>query len=325
LLRNILVAAPFTKEDLGELVGFANLYWLKDMGQEELETLLPSVDCIFVHFWPKELDSAKLEKMTRLSFIQSALAGVNHIPFRDLPSSVAVSSNAGGYSDEVGEFAWGLLLAAAKRIVKLNGAWKENQSKSPLELGREVVVLKDRVLGVLGYGGIGGSVARIGMAFGMKVMVLSRKRVAERGLESLHGEHGLKTILGNCDALVLALPLTNSTRRMIGREELVLMKKRAILVNVARAEIVDQEAIYAHLLQNKDFVYATDVWWMKDGRESYPPDLPFLGLANFIGTPHVSGPSAVAGKGPLNNALENLLRFANGLDPEKVVDRADYT
>jgi phosphoglycerate dehydrogenase-like enzyme len=163
------------------------------------------------------------------------------------------------------------------------------------------------------------------MAFGMKVMVLSRKRVAERGLESLHGEHGLKTILGNCDALVLALPLTNSTRRMIGREELVLMKKRAILVNVARAEIVDQEAIYAHLLQNKDFVYATDVWWMKDGRESYPPDLPFLGLANFIGTPHVSGPSAVAGKGPLNNALENLLRFANGLDPEKVVDRADYT
>ncbi|MDA4136899.1 MAG: 2-hydroxyacid dehydrogenase [Thaumarchaeota archaeon] len=324
-MRNILVAGPFTKEDLGGLAGSANLYWLKEMNQRELDDLLPSLDCIFVHFWPKEIDGEMLAKMTRLSFIQSALAGVNHIPFRDLPSSVTVSSNAGGYSDEVGEFAWGLLLSAAKRIVKLNIASRENWSKSPLELGRDVVVLKGRTLGVLGYGGIGRVVGRIGKAFGMKVMVLSRKDVMDEGLESLHGEDGLNTILRSCDALVLALPLTNSTRNMIAREEIDMMKKRAILVNVARAEIVDQQAIYEHLLRNKEFVYATDVWWMKDGKESYPSDLPFLGLENFIGTPHVSGPSAVAGPGPLNNALENLLKFIDGSTPENIVDRADYT
>ena len=324
-MRNILVAAPFTKEDFGRLAGSANLYWLKELNREELEALLPSIDCIFVHFWPKELDKEVLAKMTRLSFIQSALAGVNHIPFRYLSPGVAVSSNAGGYSDEVGEFAWALLLSAAKRIVKFNKTWKEGWSGSPLELGREVLVLRGRVLGVLGYGGIGGYVARAGRSFGMKVLVLSRRKVEEEGLESFQGDDGLSAILGRCDALVLALPLTNSTKGMIGQRELALMKKSAILVNVARAEIIDQEAIYAHLLANGEFVYATDVWWMKDSRESYPPDLPFLSLDNFIGTPHVSGPSAVAGKGPLSNAMDNLLRFANGSSPKNIVDRADYT
>jgi len=323
-LRNILVAGPFTKENLGGLSGDANLCWLKDISQQELDDLLPSIDCILVHFWPKELDGARLARMKRLVFIQSALAGVNHIPFRDLPASVSVSSNAGGYSDEVGEFAWGLVLSAAKRIVRLNRTLEENLSKSPLELGRDVVVLNGRTLGVLGYGGIGGSVARIGAAFGMKVMALSRKTVAGQRVEFLRGEQGLSTILRSCDVVTIALPLTNTTRNLIGEKELAMMKKDAILVNVGRAEVVDQKALYGHLSRNKDFVYATDVWWTKDGREVYPPELPFFALSNFIGTPHVAGPSAVARGTPLRNAIENLSRFARGEVVRNTVDRMDY-
>ena len=66
--------------------------------------------------------------MKQLSLVQSGLAGVNHIPFRDLPREVVVCSNAGGYSDEVGEFAWGLLLSAGKRIVKMDAADEEDQT-----------------------------------------------------------------------------------------------------------------------------------------------------------------------------------------------------
>ena len=118
-----------------------------------------------------------------------------------------------------------LVLSAAKRIVRLNRTIEENQSKSPLELGRDVIVLKGRSLGVLGYGGIGRSVARIGEAFGMKVMVLSRKAVSEPGTQFVGGEDGLNTMLSDCDVVVIALPLTNSTRNMIGEEELAVMKK----------------------------------------------------------------------------------------------------
>jgi phosphoglycerate dehydrogenase-like enzyme len=324
-LKNILVASPAPKDALKTLGASAKLHWLADMSPEQLEALLPSVDCLFVNFWPKELDSARMAKMTKLSFVQSGLAGVNHIPFGELSPGVTVSSNAGGYSDEVGEFAWALLLSGAKRIVRFGATVAENQSRSPLELGREVVVMRGRTLGVLGYGGIGRVVARIGVAFGMKVKVYSRKRIAEDGLESFDGALGLDQVLRTSDAVVLAVPLTNSTRKIIGREQLISMKKDAILVNVARAEVVDQRAIYDHLVRERDFIYATDVWWMKDGRECYPPEMPFLGLRNFIGTPHVAGPSAVASGGPLRNSIDNLMRYAKGEQVRNVVDRADYT
>ena len=111
---------------------------------------------------------------------------------------------------------------------------------------------------------------------------------------------------------------------MIAKEELASMKKGAMLVNVARAEIVDQEALYAHLLKNEEFVYATDVWWTKDGKEMYPPELPFFDLRNFIGTPHVSGPSAAASGGPLRNSLENISRYIRGEKVGNVVDPEDY-
>jgi phosphoglycerate dehydrogenase-like enzyme len=320
-LKRIL-AVPFSKQDMSDLTAEVEVYWLGDLNERDLDRLLPSVDGLFVNLWPKELDAQRLDAMSNLRFVQSGFAGVNHIPFQALPKGVVVSSNAGGFSDEVGEFAWALLLAAAKRVTEFNSKWKENADKTPLELGRRVMVLKGKTLGVLGYGGIGGSVATYGRAFGMKVRAFSRKDIP--GVESLTGEAGLTSILKESDAVVIALPLTNITKNLIGEKELSLMKPGAVLVNVARAEIVEERAVYEHLQRNKTFVYATDVWWTKEGKETYPPEMPFFDLENFIGTPHVSGPSAVPGRGPQNNAVENLLRFARGEAVRNVVVASDY-
>lgn len=326
----MLVAAPYTKNQLDSLAAAVELVWLDELTEAELDGVLPDIDCLFVQFWPKALDARRLSRMARLAFIQSGLAGVNHIPFAHIPSHVTVSSNAGGYSDEVGEFAWGLLLAGAKKITRFSRTTTENTSKSPLELAKGVVVLRGRTLGVLGYGGIGASVARIGLAFGMKVKALTREgrtkvEGSEGDIEYLSGPSGLQTILRDSDAIVLALPLTKETKGMVGAEELELMKKDAVLVNVARGEIVDQRAVYERLVRNPNFVYATDVWWTKDGKEEYPPALPFLDLTNFIGTPHVSGPSAVGTGGPLRNSVENILRFVDGKPLRGVVRREEYT
>jgi glycerate dehydrogenase len=218
------------------------------------------------------------------------------------------------------------MLAAGKRIVRLDRDVRKRGFKRPstLEVGRDVLILKGKVLGILGYGGIGRTVAKLGKAFGMDVVVFSRRTIEERGVVSLQGRAGLETVLRDCDVLILALPLTRSTKKMIGGTELSMMKRNSVLVNVARAEIIEEEALYRRLVDNKDFIYATDVWWMKDGRESYSPDLPFLKLDNFVGTPHVSGPSAVVGGGPARNAVRNLLRFFRGEELLNVVDRSEY-
>lgn len=321
----MVAASHLDEKEFEPLLPYADLFWLDLTQGKKLDDLLPTVGCLFVQLWPKELDGTRLATMTKLRFIQSGLAGVNHVPFRSISEAVTVASNAGGYSEEVGEFAWGLVLAAAKGILRLDAAIRRPEfTRAPvMQLGKDIKVLRGKTLGIVGYGGIGRYVAEIGRAFGMKVVVYSRRR-PEASMEYFQGEEGLGRMLPRCDVVVLAIPLTNTTRRMLGRRELGLMKKDAVLVNIARGEIVDQEALYDHLGLNKRFVYATDVWWHRNGEESYSPDLPFTGLENFIGTPHASGPSAVVGSGPLRHAVQNVLRFLAGDTPTNIVDRREY-
>jgi phosphoglycerate dehydrogenase-like enzyme len=278
-----------------------------------------------VFFWPSFLTPENLSRMSNLRFVQSILAGVNHIPFAQLNKKVIVSSNAGAYSDEVAEYAWSLLLSAAKRIVDFHNAVKTGQWTLRRTLGgKEVTILMGRKLGILGYGGIGSAVARVGEGFDMKIYAYSRRPVRENGMRSFQGDKGLLTVLAESDAVVISLPLTRDTSKLIGADELATMKKDAILVNIARGELVDETALYEHLKANPDFRYATDVWWYREGRESLKTTHPFFELSNFIGTPHVSGPSGLATGKPVRFAVENVTRFLRGLKPKNIIDPAEY-
>ncbi len=322
----VLVTTSRAKESFRSVSRLAEIYRLDELKEEELDPLLPAVDCIFTLFWPRSLDAVKLSRMKRLRFVQCELAGVNDIPFRHLSESVTVCSNAGAYSVEVGEYSWALLLAAAKRIVAYNSAVRTEDFRRPpsAQLGREVTVLKGGTLGVVGYGGIGRVVETFGEAFGMRVYALTRRRQRGGDVESFRGEAGLLRLLHASDACILALPLSKLTKGMIGTKQLSVMKSDGILVNVGRAEVVDERALYDHLSGNPRFTYATDVWWSRDGAESFSPHLPFLKLENFIGTPHASGPSAYVTGGPPRYAIANLLRYLNGETPENIVDRSEY-
>jgi phosphoglycerate dehydrogenase-like enzyme len=111
---------------------------------------------------------------------------------------------------------------------------------------------------------------------------------------------------------------------MIGAKELGLMKRDAVLVNVSRGDIVDQRALYEHLAANGSFRYATDVWWYREGRETLETELPFAKLPNFVGTPHTSGPSTLAGGEPQRAAVSNTIRYLRGLRPRNVVNASEY-
>jgi len=188
-----------------------------------------------------------------------------------------------------------------------------------------VAFFRGKTLGIVGYGGIGRSTARLAKPFGMKVLAFGRHPVKEKSVRLLRGRAGLMRLLRESDAVVLAVPLTNVTRGLIGTAELAAMRPAAALVNVARGEVVQKEAVYDHLVKNQGFVYATDVWWPdKEGAESFSPDLPFLELENFIGTPHASGPSAIISGTVGKGVVENLTRYFRGRPLKNVVDRSEY-
>ncbi len=328
--RSMLLVAQTAnrREEFEPLKRYADIYWLEDMGEKEQARVLPLIDCVYSHGWPKALDKAKASTMKNLRLYQAGNAGVNGIRFDLLDEKVVVCSNAGSYSDEVAEFAVGLMLAAGKSIVKFDrqlraGAFAHLRLD---DLGRQVAFFRGKTLGIVGYGGIGRSTGTMAKPFGMKILAFGRHPVSDRGVKSLRGKAGLMRLLRESDVVVLAVPLTNATRGMIGREELAVMRPGSIIVNVARGEVVQKEAIYDYLVKNPGFVYATDVWWPDEqGVETFSPDLPFLHLENFIGTPHCSGPSAIitgtVGKG----VVENLTRYFKGRPLKNVVDRSEYS
>ena len=323
----VLVTTDVVDEkSLRTLARYSKVYKLAGLGEDELDEISASIDSLLLFSWPSQLTSERLQKMSSLRFIQSILAGVNHIPFASLNKNVTVSSNAGAYSDPVAEYAWALLLSAAKRVVELHSSLREERwtLRRTLDEGSQITILRERVLGILGFGGIGTAVGRIAKGFGMQVYAFSRKKSAAKGIKFFTGTSGLTDLLKKSDAVVLALPLTSQTARIINADRLSEMKKDGILVNVARGELVDEKAMHDHLVTNTNFRYATDVWWYRENRESLKTDYPFLSLQNFIGTPHVSGPSGSATGLPAKLAVENTVRFLRGLRPRNIVNPEEY-
>jgi len=325
--HNVLVCTDVVDDkSIRTLSKYSKVDKLADLTEDRLDEVLPSIDCLLVFSWPSQLTNERLQKMTSLRFIQSILAGVNHIPFASLNKSVIVSSNAGAYSDEVAEYALALLLSAAKRVVELHVSLRDQKwtLKRTLDEGSEITVLREKVLGILGFGGIGSVVGRISKGFGMQIYAYSRKKSAAKGVKFFTGPGGLSELLKKSDGVVLALPLTSQSARIMNAERLSEMKKDGILVNVARGELVDEKAMYEHLVANPNFRYATDVWWYRENRESLKTDFPFLSLPNFIGTPHVSGPSGLATGQPVKLAVENTIRYLKRLRPRNIVDQEEY-
>lgn len=184
--------------------------------------------------------------------------------------------------------------------------------------------MKGKALGILGFGGIGTEVANIAHGFGVRVYAYARKPLRVKGVKIFNGPNGLSELLRQSNYVVLALPLTSQTAKIIDSQRLAEMQQDAILVNIARGELTDEKAVYEHLVANPSFRYATDVWWYRESRESLKTDYPFLSLPNFIGTPHVSGPSGLATGKPARLAVDNTIRFLKGLRPNNVVDRNEY-
>ena len=132
-------------------------------------------------------------------------------------------------------------------------------------------------------------------------------------------------MLRDADVVVISLPLTRRTSGLIGARELGWMRPDAILVNVARGPIVDEEALYRHLLAQPAFMAGLEVWWDEpfvDGRLHVGH--PFLELPNVLGCPHNSGIVPGWLDAGVRRAAENVRRFALGQAIVGLAEREDY-
>jgi phosphoglycerate dehydrogenase-like enzyme len=190
---------------------------------------------------------------------------------------------------------------------------------------KPVLTLDGAVCAILGFGGIGKATARMMRAFGACIHAVNTSGASSEPTDFIGTLADLDQVLAEADVLVIALPLTRATRGLIGARELALMRPAAILVNVGRAAIVDERALYEHLRDHTDFCAGLDTWWHEPGPGSaFSTEYPFFDLPNMIGSPHNSGVTDGALQVGARMAAENVLRFLRGEAVTGVVRREEY-
>jgi len=276
---------------------------------------LGGVDVLVTLAFTPEMGAAA----ARLKLVQVPGAGLNRIDRGALPAG-AWLANAHGHETGIAEFVIGVMLAWSWGFGRLDaglrrGAWESPWSASvnPPPPWPE---LAGKTLGILGYGRIGQCVARRALAFDMSVRAIrqSAARPDGHGLVFLGGPDSLDDVVSRADYLVITLPLTPETRRLLGEHELRLMKASAVLVNVARAEIVDEDALYLALAQGTIAGAALDVWYRYPAGDgpTFPAGRPFHELPNVLMTPHVAGWTEGTLEARAKLIADNICRVARG-------------
>lgn len=190
------------------------------------------------------------------------------------------------------EMAMALLLAAARRIVPVDRALR----KGDWTPGRGVDIdplLEGRTAVVLGYGAIGRRIGRICRAFGMEVVGVRRTQVSG-GAEEIVGVSQLARVLPRAQVLFITLPLTPETERILDAEAIARLPRGALLINVGRGPIVEEDALYDALVSGRIAAAGLDVWYRyprgeDDPHETLPGNRPFHELDNVVLSPHRAG------------------------------------
>jgi len=223
-------------------------------------------------------------------------------------------------AESVAEHILGLMLSLSKRICISDRALRQGKMKNREEYTG--VELQDKKLGVIGLGRIGSETARkCKLAFNMHIIVHDPYVPGEKAEKMGYTKvENLDDLLRTSDYVVICVPLTEETTNLIGARELALMKRDAFLINTSRGNIVDEAALFNHLVKYKIAGAALDVF----SREPPPPDHPLLSLDNFIATPHIAGMTAEAMRRMATTVAEEITRVFRGERPKYLVNPQVY-
>ncbi len=274
---------------------------------------------VLLHGWlADDAYERLLARAPRLRWIHSASVGVERLLVPAAASRGIAFTNARGvFSRPVAEYVLMMVLAVSHRLPELLTLQAE-RTWQPLE-GRE---LRDVTLGLVGFGSIGRAIADLAAPFGCRILAV-RRDAASRPDEPplppnvlVRGPDALPELLATADFVILALPLTAETERLVDAAALGRMKRTAWLVNVARGRLVDEPALLRALGANSIGGAVLDTF----AEEPLPPTSPFYGLPNVIVTPLTSWSSSRVLDASIDLFCENLRRFAAGTPLVNVID-----
>ena len=328
---NVLLTLRFTPAQLDKLRAVSPRLHIQQrtvrQGMKLIDVLDPQVHILYTGD-----TEFPLSAVPQLRWVQLHSAGVEHVMDTEVwRSDVPLTSLNGIHAVPMAEYVLALILAFAHRVPRMldyqrRAEWAGERWATflPLEM-------RGKTLGLVGYGAIGREVARLGSAFGMRI--LATKRTAsdprytgwqQRGVgdpegrlpERFYAPEDLKALLAESDYVVITTPLTPETEGFIGAAELAAMRPSAFLVNVGRGAVIDQPALVAALQAGRLAGAGLDVF----DPEPLPADSPLWGMDNAILSPHISGFTPRYDDWATDLFAENLRRF---LDEDPLINLVD--
>jgi phosphoglycerate dehydrogenase-like enzyme len=284
----VVLSHTFPPETPGTVADLANL--IRDarpeidlyLAADRMDLIDQAVDAtvLIEHGLPDEL----LDRTETLQWIQSLSAGTNRYDKERLDDEgIALTTVSGAHAPAIAQQTIGYLLMFERNLLQgLRQAdhreWRRYQAGE----------LTGRTVGIIGVGAIGSRVAELCTSLGMDVLGLrNSSEKSDEHVDEMFGQAGLHTLLGRADYVVLACPLTSETEHLIDADALSTMRNGTKLINVARGQIVDQDALVANLQAGDLHGAALDVV----DPEPLPNDSPLWDLSNVIITPHNAGGS----------------------------------
>lgn len=280
--------------------------------KKQLDALLSEAEVIYGFRFPEKV----IARAPKLKWFQTMSAGVDRFLDDDFRrGSVIMTSVRGIHAIPIGEFVLGLMLMFAKQA-PLSFQQKQQRQWKPFL----PAVLSSKTVGIVGLGNIGREVARLAKAFGMRVVATRRSaRQAQRAryVDQLFAPGQLLRLLSESDFVVLTLPLTAESYRIIGEAELLKMKPTAYLINVARGNLIDEEALVRALEEHRIAGAGLDVFAM----EPLPADSRLWEFSNVIISPHVAGNMEHYVERATEVFCRNLRRYLRGSRLLNIVDK----
>ncbi|MBC8492949.1 MAG: D-2-hydroxyacid dehydrogenase [Chloroflexi bacterium] len=309
------------------------IIYTDDMGMDAYEMIssrFPQVD-VRIEKMPEEFEEAsrgadiicmarKYKRSTvlgaqRLKWLHVGGTGIDRLhPLNELDSELIITNTPGLNAEMMADYVICVMLMLTWDFPRL----MRNQLERKWERWA-VDRLEGKVLALIGVGNIGRPIADRAVALGMRVIGVKRSPEPVPGVERVAGvDDQLHQTLSEADYVVLALPLTNETRGMIGPREFEAMKENAYLINVCRGKVVQEEALVTALRQGQIRGAALDVF----ENEPLPPESELWGLKNVIISPHVSSWSKDYRMRAAEIFCVNLERYLSGKPLLHIVDRS---
>jgi len=275
---------------------------------DDLKTKIDSLDILVAYKINEKIFS---HSSKTLKWVHLGSAGIEQSLFPEILKSKTIITNASGiHAGPVSEFVMGMILYFSKQFLGCE-KFKSNQKWAQWELARKTIQLKNKTIGIIGFGEIGKSIAQKAKAFDMKVIAtrrLQKKIENKKIVDELIPLSELTYLLKNSDYIVVACPLTPLTNGMISKAELGKMKSSAFIINIARGAIIDESALIHALKENKIAGAGLDVF----ENEPLDKDNPLFELDNVFLSPHISGNFPEYQHDVVVQFAENLNRYLSG-------------